>query len=105
MSLPQAADYEKGHLEANYEDVEKQNEANDAIPAAPSLSYNADADKTSSENDAEPKAPPQMKNPMMDPSSFPDGGLQAWLTVGGAWCALFVSFGKNCLDLRNPGRN
>jgi hypothetical protein len=34
---------------------------------------------------------------MMDPSSFPDGGLQAWLTVGGAWCALFVSFGKNFL--------
>jgi hypothetical protein len=97
MSLQQAADSEKGYLEVNDADVEKQNEANHAIPATPSLSNDADADKTSSNNDAEPKAPPQMKNPMMDPSSFPDGGLQAWLTVGGAWCALFVSFGKNFL--------
>lgn len=30
----------------------------------------------------------------MHPSQFPDGGLQAWLTVSGAFCALFVSFGK-----------
>jgi hypothetical protein len=34
------------------------------------------------------------KNPM-DPSLFPDGGRQAWSTVVGAWCALFVSFGKS----------
>lgn len=105
MSLPPAADDENGRLEVHIADVEKQNEANGAVPAAPSQSYDADADKTSSESDADPKAPLQMKNPIMDPSSFPDGGLQAWLTVGGAWCALFVSFGKNLLALRNPVRS
>ncbi|KAL8711111.1 MAG: hypothetical protein Q9220_004492 [cf. Caloplaca sp. 1 TL-2023] len=32
-----------------------------------------------------------------DPSSFPDGGLQAWLAVSGAFCCLFCSFGWiNC---------
>ena len=29
----------------------------------------------------------------MDPRSFPDGGLQAWLVVSGAFCCLFCSFG------------
>ncbi|CAL8577887.1 hypothetical protein XPA_003699 [Xanthoria parietina] len=33
-----------------------------------------------------------------DPSSFPDGGLQAWLVVSGAFCCLFCSFGwVNCV--------
>lgn len=33
----------------------------------------------------------------IDPSSFPDGGLQAWLAVSGAFCCLFCSFGWiNC---------
>lgn len=32
-------------------------------------------------------------NPMMDPSSFPDGGIEAWTVVFGGFCALFVSFG------------
>ncbi|KAL9619597.1 MAG: hypothetical protein Q9160_005784 [Pyrenula sp. 1 TL-2023] len=32
-------------------------------------------------------------NPMMDPSSFPEGGTEAWLTVAGAAACLFVSFG------------
>lgn len=32
-----------------------------------------------------------------DPASFPDGGLQAWLVVSGAFCCLFCSFGWiNC---------
>ena len=30
---------------------------------------------------------------MMDPSSFPDGGWEAWLAVWGAICSLFCSFG------------
>lgn len=29
----------------------------------------------------------------MDPASFPDGGLKAWLVVSGAFCCLFCSFG------------
>ncbi|KAI4210181.1 MAG: hypothetical protein LQ351_006935 [Letrouitia transgressa] len=35
-----------------------------------------------------------------DPSSFPDGGLQAWLVVSGAFCCLFCSFGWiNCIGV------
>ncbi|KAI4111342.1 MAG: hypothetical protein LQ339_000541 [Xanthoria mediterranea] len=35
-----------------------------------------------------------------DPSSFPDGGLQAWLVVSGAFCCLFCSFGwVNCIGV------
>ena len=34
---------------------------------------------------------------MMDPSSFPDGGAEAWLVVFGGFCCLFCSFGWiNC---------
>ena len=29
----------------------------------------------------------------MDPSQFPDSGLEAWLVVLGCFCSLFVSFG------------
>ncbi|KAK2734808.1 hypothetical protein FQN57_001458 [Myotisia sp. PD_48] len=39
------------------------------------------------------------KNPM-DPSSFPEGGLQAWTVVFGGFCSLFVSFGWiNCIGI------
>lgn len=31
--------------------------------------------------------------PPWHPSNNPDGGLQAWLSVAGSWCGLFVSFG------------
>jgi MFS family permease len=35
-----------------------------------------------------------------NPADFPDGGLEAWLVVGGAWCGLFVSFGWiNCIGV------
>ncbi|KAL6251783.1 hypothetical protein RBB50_001993 [Rhinocladiella similis] len=34
------------------------------------------------------------------PQEFPDGGTQAWLTVLGAFCGLFVSFGwTNCVGV------
>lgn len=40
----------------------------------------------------------------MHPSQFPDGGTQAWLTILGGFCALFVSFGKcSCYKVRLPG--
>ena len=29
----------------------------------------------------------------MDPSSFPDGGMEAWLVVSGGFACLFCSFG------------
>ncbi|KAL8799246.1 MAG: hypothetical protein Q9182_006048 [Xanthomendoza sp. 2 TL-2023] len=36
----------------------------------------------------------------IDPSSFPDGGAQAWLAVSGAFCCLFCSFGWiNCIGV------
>ncbi|KAK2784632.1 hypothetical protein FQN53_008350 [Emmonsiellopsis sp. PD_33] len=53
------------------------------------------------EKDAEMGQPTQAppSNPM-DPSSFPDGGLEAWTVVFGGFCALFVSFGWiNCIGI------
>ena len=44
---------------------------------------------------ADPVAKPAFAG--FDPSSFPDGGVQAWLSVSGAFCCLFCSFGWiNC---------
>ena len=40
----------------------------------------------------EDEGKPKVLGPM-DPASFPDGGLQAWLAVSGAFCCLFCSFG------------
>ncbi len=41
-------------------------------------------------------AAPQGLNPM-DPSQFPEGGLEAWTVVFGAACGIYVSFGWiNC---------
>ena len=35
-----------------------------------------------------------------DPNAFPDGGLQAWLVVLGAFCTVFASFGWiNCIGI------
>lgn len=35
-----------------------------------------------------------------DPTSFPEGGAKAWLTVAGASACLFVSFGwVNCVGI------
>lgn len=42
---------------------------------------------------------------MMDPKSFPDGGLEAWSVILGAFCCLFCSFGWiNCMFLPRPNR-
>lgn len=45
----------------------------------------------------DPAKPPY--NPFADPSSFPDGGREAWLTVLGAFCCLFNSWG--CVSHRS----
>ncbi|KAH0848772.1 hypothetical protein AYO21_09868 [Fonsecaea monophora] len=43
---------------------------------------------------------PKPANPWMDPSSFPDGGAQAWLTVAAASACFFVSWGWiNCIGV------
>jgi hypothetical protein len=44
---------------------------------------------------SEVEASPAPVKPAMDPSSFPDGGREAWLVVFGAFCSLFVSFGES----------
>ena len=85
--------------------MEKQSEL---MPSAPSNYGNGDIEKSNGdlELSARPaveeaaeglgvaSAPPPV-NPMMDPSSFPDGGSRAWTVVVGAFCCLFVSFGKS----------
>jgi len=44
-------------------------------------------------------ATPQAVNPM-DPSQFPEGGLEAWKVVLGAACGIWVSFGWiNCIGV------
>ena len=42
---------------------------------------------------AEKTPPAQGPPPGMRPEDFPDGGWTAWLTVAGAWCCNFTSFG------------
>ncbi|KAI9758540.1 MAG: Altered inheritance of mitochondria protein 24, mitochondrial [Chaenotheca gracillima] len=53
--------------------------------------------------DSEKNAPEGVKPPApggIDPSSFPDGGLEAWLVVLGGFCCLFCSFGWiNCIGV------
>lgn len=77
-------------------DIEKQNSpGEDASTNSHDAAHITEVEKENKEADAEagPAAPAPV-NPMMDPSSFPDGGLQAWLVVLGCACALFVSFGS-----------
>lgn len=51
------------------------------------------ADAREPEKNTAPAGPPP--NAPLGPP--PDGGLQAWMTVTGAFCGLFVSFGWiNC---------
>lgn len=43
------------------------------------------------------RSEPSPMPPGLDPASFPDGGVEAWTVVAGAFCCLFVSFGWiNC---------
>jgi len=56
-------------------------------------------ERSSTEQQPVPIEPPKAPyNPWTDPSSFPDGGTQAWLTVLGGFCCLFNSWGWiNCI--------
>ena len=53
---------------------------------------------TSSEGwDVEKQPPTRADGASIDPKSFPDGGLKAWMVVFGGFCGMLVSFGWiNC---------
>lgn len=89
---PPTLDHESNYLPEQRRSAELEKtgheETNDSRP--PSL--HSDSDQKDEE------APPA--NPWSDPSSFPDGGTKAWLSVAGAACCLFVSFGWiNCVGV------
>lgn len=63
---------------------------NDNGPMEPN--GNAEKEMATPSGETGPPAPAPAN--LMDPSAYPDGGLQAWLCVLGAFCALFVSFGR-----------
>lgn len=80
----QAREYE---LNGGLEKSEKEDQSD-----SPSPSLHSDASQK-----VEESAP---VSPWADPSSFPDGGTKAWLTVAGSACCLFVSFGWiNCVGV------
>ena len=70
---------------SNQSDPKEQTEAN-ILPQTADEPQDVDLEKAQQEE--KPKAPAGF-----DPSSFPDGGLEAWLAVSGAFCCLFCSFG------------
>jgi hypothetical protein len=102
MTRPHNLDPDRGSdttLDATSGDPEKEAHASDV---ASSLDHdqhggnarNEDVEKGVTEPDPADTAAPAPPN-LTHPSSFPDGGLEAWLCVLGAFCALFVSFGMS----------
>ena len=73
------------HSISHNSDPKEQTEAN-ILPDTADESQDMDLEKA--QPDEKPKAPAGF-----DPSSFPDGGMEAWLAVSGAFCCLFCSFG------------
>ena len=70
----------------------------DAAPSPdPSIHNDIEKDTYSPDASTEPNAEKSSATTppvgLLDPSSYPDGGLKAWLAVGGAFCSMFVSFG------------
>lgn len=48
----------------------------------------------------EPETKQKLESTGPNPNDSPDGGLEAWFVVAGAFCAVFCSFGWiNCEDL------
>jgi hypothetical protein len=102
MTAPHNLNTERGSdttLDTATIDAEKQNRISDTASSLEDhpndvTVTNGDVEKGVAKPNAEAgpaaaAAPPNF----MDPAPFPDGGLQAWLCVLGAFCALFVSFG------------
>lgn len=111
MTMPHNPGAAKGSnttLDTSPIDAEKQNRLSDTTSSLeetkngatmPTEDVEKGATKPNAKAGAAAPAPPNF----MDPSSFPDGGLQAWLCVLGAFCALFVSFGMLSRRTRSLG--
>ena len=83
-SAPTAVAEEKGSTDADYS------------PSPTQAHVMPDVTEGASETDIE-KNKPLEPHAGVDPNAFPDGGLEAWLVVSGAFCCLFCSFGWiNC---------
>lgn len=88
---------EKGRHDGIPSEAQTTQERHDAVDPNTEASMPPHTDNTTAPEVDVEKAPDAKPNPMMDPSSFPDGGREAWLVVLGAFCSLFVSFGWiNC---------
>ena len=90
-------------MDDKFKDVEK--DAPESDQTIPTMGPKQDAEKFGTSSpasepvDGDPATSPIPPNPM-DPSSFPDGGKEAWTVVFGGFCALFVSFGWiNCIGI------
>ena len=77
-----------GLAQAQDVDSTKDIKATDANIMAGTADEPHEADLEKGEGSQKPANPSPF-----DPSSFPDGGLEAWLAVSGAFCCLFCSFG------------
>ena len=98
MSTSPSSDLAKGSDTTLEKDrIETENGAR--VANGSDLSHDGNADNATDNAEAEKDAAPPAKNMMMDPSSFPDGGIKAWSTVFGAFCALLVSFGRSFYQL------
>ena len=71
--------------------------ADDAMPDNTSDQVVLAQNEKSVEADRETNAAAPKSVSPMDPSQFPEGGLEAWTVVFGAACGIYVSFGWiNC---------
>ncbi|KIX05494.1 uncharacterized protein Z518_06366 [Rhinocladiella mackenziei CBS 650.93] len=83
-------------------DVTPQNEPQSEVKIDPGTEKYSPSTtgRSSPEQPAPNESPKAPYNPWMDPASFPDGGLRAWLTVAGASACFFVSWGWiNCIGV------
>ena len=58
----------------------------------------AEASLESGKSSSDAVAPPSIDNVLPAPPTFPEGGLQAWLTIFGGW-VFYLSFSNSDLCL------
>lgn len=87
------------------------NTESSALPDTVAVHDDVDLEEANERKKEEPTSSPPPPSGKIDPSSFPDGGFQAWLVIVGTFCCLFVSFGwvnceciraACCVDLAEP---